>query len=96
MKCSQIGCRTEIGQIKEEMLNVRGKEGASFRREFRSKIALIGPMSYADKQLKALRKQKRLAEARNQTKATKARIERLDAQMDKVVDQFNKRYQKAQ
>jgi hypothetical protein len=88
--------RDKIGQVKNELSALRGKEAAKFRKENAGMIRMIGPTKYAEKQLKTLRKQLRLAQSGKQTKAKKARAEAIQERMDKIVDNFNKQFMKAQ
>ena len=90
--------RDEIRQIEKEYKEMSTQEREAYKAEFGGKIKLILPMKATDKKLGKLRKARdRVEAAESLTDAErKARLEEIQDQMEAVVDDFNRRYTRAQ
>lgn len=85
--------RDEINQILDERDNLRGRERIAFVKEYRDKIRLKGVMESVEKRLKLLRAQRDRVEVMDLSGAeTDKRLQHIEKQMKRAIDQFNKRY----
>jgi hypothetical protein len=89
--------RDEINQLADERDNLRGRERVEFVKEYRDKIRLKGTMESVEKRLKLLRAQRDRVEAMDLSAAeTDKRLQHIEKQMKRAIDQFNKRYNESE
>lgn len=89
--------RDEINQLLDERDNLRGRERVEFVKEYRDKIRLKGTMESVEKRLKLLRAQRDRIEAMDLSAAeTDKRLQHIEKQMKRAIDQFNKRYNESE
>jgi len=88
--------RNEINQIIDEREALRGRERLEFTKEYRGKMRLQGMMRSVEDRLKQLRKQRDVIEARDISAAEKDKqLQRVESEMKRSIDAFNKRYNEA-
>ena len=86
----------EIKQYRDELKSLRGLERDKFLRENRSKIQQINRVKDTEKELSELRKERKEIELGTLSDGRKkVLVDRLEERMDKAIDVFNKRYDKA-
>jgi len=89
--------RDEINQLVDERDNLRGRERVEFVKEYRDKLRLHGVIDSVEKRLKTLREQRDRVESMNLSAAeTDKRLQHIEKQMKRVIDQFNKRYNESE
>lgn len=86
--------RDELGQIANEAESLRGMERVNYRRGNQKKLRLFNRATHIEKRLRDLRKQRDRVEATEALpdEAKKRRINMLEKQMQRWVDDFNRRY----
>jgi len=88
--------RDEINQIVEEAKSLTGQERTAFAQEYGPKMYLKPLIKTTEKQLKALRQSRDSIEAMDiPAKAKDRRLQRVENQMKRVIDNFNRRYNQA-
>lgn len=88
--------RDELNQTEAEWKGLTGGDRVQFYRENRKILALRPLIQSAEKQLKALRKQRdRIYAMDLPRREQEARLESIDARMKRVIDRFNRRYKQA-
>ena len=89
--------RDEINQLLDERDNLRGRERVEFVKEYRDKLRLHGVIDSVEKRLKTLREQRDRVESMDLSAAeTDKRLQHIEKQMKRVIDQFNKRYNESE
>ncbi|MCC4269220.1 LPD5 domain-containing protein [Marinobacter nauticus] len=89
--------RDEINQLVDERDNLRGRERVEFVKEYRDKLRLHGVIDSVEKRLKTLREQRDRVESMDLSAAeTDKRLQHIEKQMKRVIDQFNKRYNESE
>lgn len=89
--------RNEIQQLVSERENLKGRERIEFIKDYRSKLRLQGVMKSTEDRLKMLRKQRDRIEAMDLSAAEEdEKLQRVEKQMKRAIDQFNKRYNKSE
>lgn len=89
--------RNEINQLVSERDNLKGRERVEFVKEYRDKIRLQNTVKSVEKRLKALRKQRDQIEVMGLSAAEEdERLQHVERQMKRAIDQFNKRYNEAE
>ncbi|WP_328717559.1 LPD38 domain-containing protein [Halomonas elongata] len=86
--------RDELGQIANEAESLRGMERVNYRRGNQKKLRLFNRATHIEKRLRELRKQRDRVEATETLpdEAKERRIDMLEKQMQRWVDDFNRRY----
>lgn len=86
--------RDELGQIANEAESLRGRERIEYRREHQQQIRLFNRATDLEKRLSELRNRRdRIEKTETLTdQAKKRRIETIEKQMQRWVDNFNRRY----
>ncbi len=86
--------RDELGQIANEVESLRGMDRVNYRRGNQQKLRLFNRATHIEKRLRELRKQRDRVEATETLpdEAKERRIDMLEKQMQRWVDDFNRRY----
>ena len=86
--------RDELGQIANEAESLKGRERIDFRRDHRQELRLFNRAKDLEKRLTDLRKRRdRVQETETLSdEAKKRRVEMIEKQMKRWVDDFNQRY----
>ncbi|MDF0750270.1 hypothetical protein NLU14_08510 [Marinobacter sp. 71-i] len=88
--------RNEINQLTSERKNLKGRERIEFSKDYREKLRLQGVMKSTEDRLKMLRKQRDRIEVMDLSAAEEdEKLQRIEKQMKRAIDQFNKRYNEA-
>lgn len=89
--------RNEINQLVAERDNLKGRERVEFIKEYRDKIRLQNTVKSVEKRLKKLREQRDRIETMNLSAAEEdERLQHVERQMKRAIDQFNERYNKSE
>lgn len=89
--------RNEIQQLVSERKNLKGRERIEFSKDYRKKLRLQSVMKSAEDRLKMLRKQRDRIEVMGLSAAEEdEKLQRVEKQMKRAIDQFNKRYNAAE
>ncbi|WP_428398324.1 LPD38 domain-containing protein [Marinobacter salarius] len=89
--------RNEIQQLADERKNLKGRERIEFSKDYREKLRLQGVMKSTEDRLKMLRKQRDRVEVMDLSAAEEdEKLQRIEKQMKRAIDQFNKRYNEAE
>lgn len=89
--------RNEIQQLADERKNLRGRDRIQFSKDYREKLRLQGILKSTEDRLKMLRKQRDRIEVMDLSAAEEdEKLQRVEKQMKRAIDQFNKRYNEAE
>ena len=89
--------RNEIQQLVDERKALKGRERIRFMKDYRDKLRLAPIVDSTEKRLKILREQRDRIEMMDLSAAEEdKRLQRVEQQMKRAIDQFNKRYYEAE
>lgn len=85
--------RNEIQQLVDERKALKGRERIQFMRDYRDKLRLEPIVEATEKRLRKLREQRDQIELMDLSAAEEdERLQRVEKQMKRAIDQFNRRY----
>jgi hypothetical protein len=88
--------RNEIQQLVDERKALKGRERIEFIKDYRDKLRLQPIIDSTEKRLKMLREQRDRIELMDLSASEEdKRLQQVEKQMKRAIDQFNKRYNEA-